>query len=122
MADTTRTASVEPDPLHRGRFTDGHSEFSVRASSPATPDSFQVYANGNCADLVLIVSGLNSGSLHATWGQGWRTFAPDWKVWIEDTAFKVFYNGSKLGERPDRSNRSTDLPAKRPGEVRFCEG
>ncbi|MCD0446493.1 hypothetical protein LO763_23020 [Glycomyces sp. A-F 0318] len=96
------------DPLERGQFTDGHSRFNVRASSAQAPDSFQVYANSNHADLVLIVSGLISGNLHATWGQGWRTFAPEWKIWLEDTAFTVFYNGTQINQRP--------------GKVRFCEG
>ncbi|WP_157975098.1 hypothetical protein [Glycomyces dulcitolivorans] len=94
--------------LERGRFTDGHTDFTVRASSPVAPDSFQVSADGNAADIVLIVSGLNSGRLHATWGDGWRTFAPDWKVWVEDAAYKVFYNGVGFDDRS--------------GKVRFCEG
>lgn len=117
-----RLAAAAADPLERGQFTDGHSRFNVRASSAEAPDSFQVYANGNCADLVLIVSGLTSGNLHATWGHGWRAFAPEWKVWLEDTAFKIFYNGSRFGEeRPAPSDR-TEQPAPWLGKVRFCEG
>ncbi|MCD0445650.1 hypothetical protein LO763_18755 [Glycomyces sp. A-F 0318] len=103
------------DPLVRGTFSDGHSSFTVRASSAASPDSFQVAASGNPADLVLIVSGLNTGHLHATWGSGWRAFAPDWKVWIEDAAFKVFYNGHTI------DNRSNPGPLGS-GSVRHCDG
>ncbi|MQM28991.1 hypothetical protein [Glycomyces albidus] len=71
-------------------------------------------ADGNAADIVLIVSGLNSGRLHATWGPGWRAFAPDWKVWLEDAAYKVFYNGLRIGDPGDEEGR--------PGKVRFCDG
>jgi hypothetical protein len=74
------------------------------------PDSFQVSATQNPADLVLIVSGINSGHLHATWGQGWRTLAPDWKMWVEEAAFKVFYSGHCIDNRNGG------------GAVRFCSG
>jgi hypothetical protein len=73
-----------------------------------------VSADDNSADIVLIVSGLNSGNLHATWGHGWRTFAPDWKVWVRDSAFKVFYNGRNITHRPGPDDAS--------GTVRFCNG
>jgi hypothetical protein len=56
------------DPLIRGTFTDGHSHFTVRASTAQVPDSFHVSVTDNPADIVLIVSGLNTGNLHATWG------------------------------------------------------
>ncbi|MCC3763182.1 hypothetical protein K3N28_08875 [Glycomyces sp. TRM65418] len=105
----------QPDPrdsLVRGDFSDGHTDFTVRASSSHAPDSFQVSANRNPADLVLIVSGLNSGNLHATWGDEWRAFAPDWKVWVEDAAFEVFYNGDLADTRRDGG----------PGPVKFCNG
>lgn len=111
MTDTLQDTPEVPDALVRGRFSDGHTDFTVRASSAVAPDSFQVSANRNSADIVLIVSGLNSGRLHATWGQGWRTFAPDWKVWVEDAAFKVFYTGRFIANRPDHG-----------GTVRFCNG
>lgn len=89
--------------LERGGFSDGRTEFTVRASSSDAPDSFQVFADGNRADIVLIVSGLNTGTLHATWGAKWRAATPEWKVWMEDAAFKVFYTGHRIG-------------------VRFCDG
>ena len=98
------------DPLVRGSFIDHEHQYSVRASSPVAPDSFQVSVANNPADLVLIVSGLNSGHLHATWGPGWRAFAPEWKAWFEDSAFAVFYNGRVIDDRP------------RPGQVKFCDG
>jgi hypothetical protein len=111
MSDRSRTAPA-PDPLERGQLSDGHTEFTVRASSADAPDSFQVSANGNRADLVLIVSGLISGHLHATWGKGWRAFNPEWKVWVEDAAFKVFYTGHYIADRPGSGT----------GSVRFCNG
>jgi hypothetical protein len=82
----------------------------VRASSAVSPDAFQVSADEDREDIV-IVSGLNSGDLHATWGPGWRAFTPEWKVWVEDAAFKVFYTGHYIASRPNPD-----------GAVRFCDG
>lgn len=96
-------------PLVRGTFTDKQTNFTVWTSSVPAPDSFQVAVTDNPADLVLVVSGVNSGHLHATWGQEWRAFVPEWKAWVQDAAFKVFYNG----HADDRPN---------PGKVRFCDG
>ena len=112
MTDMLQQQPDPREPLVRGDFSDGHTNFTVRASNITAPDSFQVSANRNAADIVLIVSGLNSGRLHATWGDGWRSFAPDWKVWIEDAAFKVFYNGDLVNDRRDGGL----------GSVRFCNG
>ena len=94
------------DPLYRGRFSDGQRYFTVRASSTEVPDSFQVYAGTDHADIVVVVSGLVSWNLRATWGDGWRSAGDEWKGWLKDQAFMVFYNG-----RP---------PA--PGKERVCNG
>lgn len=99
-------AAAPADPLERGRFADGGHRFTVCASSAVVPDSFQVYADGNRADLVVIVSGLNTGDLHATWGDEWRSRSAAWKEWARSTAFHVFYNGSHSD----------------PGAARFCDG
>jgi hypothetical protein len=96
-------------PLIRGTFTDRQTDFTVWSSAVEAPDSFQVAVTNNPADLVLIVSGVSTGMLHATWGEDWRAFVPDWKAWFQDTAFKVFYTG-----------RADDRPT--PGKVRFCDG
>ncbi|MQM25039.1 hypothetical protein [Glycomyces albidus] len=95
-----------PDPLERGRFSDGRRRFAVRASSENAPDSFQVYADGNPADIVVVIAGLTSWDLHATWGEGWRSASAEWKEWCQDQAFLAFYNG-----RP---------PV--PGRTRVCNG
>lgn len=113
MTDEHQSRQSASTTLVRGQFTDGHTRFTVRASGTTAPDSFQVSANDNPADLVLIVSGINTGHLHATWGDGWRTFNPEWKVWIEDAAFKVFYTGHQIDNRPYEDGQ---------GEVRFCSG
>jgi hypothetical protein len=113
MTDSVRTKPSPRDPLERGRFTDGHTDFTVRASSASAPDSFQVFANRNPADITLIVSGINTGHLHATWGREWRAYSPDWKVWIEDAAFKVFYTGHFIDSRGAFGDS---------GKVRFCDG
>jgi hypothetical protein len=106
----TRQDQATPSPaaLVRGTFTWSRWEFTVRASSAEAPDSFQVFANGNPADIVLIVSGITGGNLHATWGDGWRAYDAEWKRRFRDHAFLVFYNG-------------TQAPAARRGE-RFCDG
>lgn len=95
-----------PDPLHRGRFSDGQRHFTVRASSAEAPDSFQVHAGGNRSDIVVVVSGLATWNLRATWGDGWRSASDEWKSWFKDQAFMVFYNGNP--------------PAT--GKVRVCNG
>jgi hypothetical protein len=95
-----------PDPLTRGQFSDGQRYFTVRASSADAPDSFQVHAGGDQADIVVVVSGLASWNLRATWGDGWRSASSEWKAWVKDQAFMVFYNG-----RPPAT-----------GNVRVCNG
>ena len=112
------TVHDEPEPrdsLVRGDFRDSTTRYTVRASSAVAPDSFQVSANGNSADIVLIVSGINSGRLHATWGDGWRAFNPEWKIWVEDMSFKVFYGVALAGKGSGPSNDGL-------GPVRFCNG
>lgn len=94
MTDKHQTRRSSAASIERGGFTDGRNTFTVRTSPLPAPDSFQVSANNNAADLVLIVSGLSTGDRHATWGPEWRPFAPEWKAWVEDTAFTVFRNGS----------------------------
>jgi hypothetical protein len=136
MVSTLHNQPEPRDSLVRGGFTDNHTDFTVRASSATAPDSFQVIANGNWADIVLIVSGLNSGQLHATWGDGWRVFNPEWKLWVEDAAFKVFYNADLAAGQPDHAGdrgRNADSTGRHDavrndrrdgglGPVRFCNG
>ncbi|WP_156926027.1 hypothetical protein [Glycomyces arizonensis] len=95
-----------PDSIERGAFSDGVHSFSVRASSGDAPDFFQVYTSGKVAEIVLVVSGLNAGTLKATWGLNWVTASEEWREWCEAEAFMVFYNGTK--------------PAV--GRVRVCNG
>lgn len=77
--------------LERGSFSDDYRTYRVRVPSADAPDSFQVLT-GKSDDIVLIVSGLNSDDLKATWGPFWRSFKPQWKVWVEESAFRVFYS------------------------------
>lgn len=100
----TRTSI--PDSNVRGTFSDGVNTFSVHASSDEAPDSFQVYASGSVAEIVLVISGLNAGALNATWGLNWVNASEEWREWCEAEAFMVFYNGTK--------------PAV--GRVRVCHG
>lgn len=104
-------AQSAPDPLERGQFDDGQRCFIVCASSAEAPDSFQVYAKGNRADVILIVSGLNTGNEHATWNDEWRSSSPEWREWAWNCAFRVFHN-------PNARQATTP----RSGEIRFCRG
>ncbi|GAB3649996.1 hypothetical protein [Glycomyces tarimensis] len=91
-AASTKPNTPHAPELERGSFTDGSRSYTVRASSADAPDSFQVYT-GEARDIVLIVSGLNSGELKATWGPTWRTASDAWREWVEAQSFMVFYNG-----------------------------
>ncbi|RRR99608.1 hypothetical protein [Glycomyces terrestris] len=97
--------------LERGRFSDGRRSYTVRASGPVSPDSFQVYMTDNAADIVLIVSGLTSGCLHATWGEEWRSAPERAREWLRAWAFHVFHNGDQ------------SVPARpAPRRERHCDG
>lgn len=98
--------SRKSDPLARGGFTDGTHEFWVYATTADAPDSFQVAADGNRADIVMVVSGLNTGVQHATWGDEWRSRSAEWQEWAKSCAFHVFDKGSLLAEP----------------RTRFCDG
>jgi hypothetical protein len=106
--DRNRSGPRRTGSFDRGSFHDDYRSYKVRASSADAPDSFQVLT-GESEDIVLIVSGLNSGDLKATWGPFWRSFKPNWKVWVEDSAFRVFYSGRAA-------------VASTPPMVKFCEG
>ncbi|GAA1662020.1 hypothetical protein GCM10009830_04050 [Glycomyces endophyticus] len=97
--------------LERGRFSDGRRSYTVRASGADSPDSFQVFRTDNAADIALIVSGLTSGCLHATWGEEWRGASEASREWLRAWAFHVFYNGDGV---------TSARPAS-PGE-RYCNG
>lgn len=99
-----------PVSLERGQFSDGRRVFVVRASSSDAPDSFVVHTKGNQSDVILLVSGLNSGDLHATWSEEWRSATPEWREWARNNAFKAFHTTSRTVE-----------PAP-PGKIRFCRG
>lgn len=96
-------------PLDRGAFSDDYRSYTVRASSADAPDSFQVVTGDRGDDIVLVVSGLNSGDLKATWGRFWAGLKPQSKIWIEEQAFRTFYSGHRI-------------IATAPVSVRFCNG
>jgi hypothetical protein len=107
---------LNPDPLERGQFSDGRRVFVVRASSATAPDSFQVHTRGNQADPILIASGLNSGNLHATWNEEWRSASPEWREWARNNAFKAFHTLRASGT----SGSSGTAASFTSGKFRFC--
>ncbi|SDD85768.1 hypothetical protein [Glycomyces harbinensis] len=117
------TQPGKPDTgLIRGVFRDDLRQYKVRASSPDAPDSFQVIT-GEREDIVLIISGLNSGDLKATWGPFWRSHKPNWKIWVEESAFRVFYNGSNRVPGPAGPNAMGQTQLESASvSWRFCDG
>jgi hypothetical protein len=91
MVGATAATSPGGDSLDRGTFHDDYRSYRVRASSAVAPDSFQVITGPRNDDVVLIVSGLNSGDLKATWGPFWNRLKPQAKIWVEEQAFRIFY-------------------------------
>ncbi|MCD0446623.1 hypothetical protein LO763_23680 [Glycomyces sp. A-F 0318] len=109
MSDPNAAGDSGRSPLDRGVFRDEYRSYTVRASGPDAPDSFQVLTGERRDDVVLIVSGLNSGNLKATWGRFWSGLKPHSKIWIEEQAFRAFYSGHRI-------------IAAAPASVRFCNG
>lgn len=134
--------------LLRGTFHDDFQTYHVVASSADAPDSFKA-VTGERDDIVLVISGLNSGDLKATWGPPWRGYRADWKLWFEEEAFRLFYKDVRLGEQrganrvhridPNPRTNRADLSAGQgraarrpvggrfaiesaPASVRFCDG
>ncbi|MFB9661356.1 hypothetical protein ACFQS3_01405 [Glycomyces mayteni] len=95
----TAVGCPDPDALNRGTFSDQYRDYTVRASGPVAPDSFQVLTGPRGDDVVLVVSGLGSGDLKATWGAFWRGLKPQSKIWLEEQAFRVFYRGDLAAAR-----------------------
>jgi anthranilate synthase component 1 len=52
--------------LEKGTFSDGVRTFTVRASAVPAPDSFQVHLAGQSREVVLVISGLSTRDLRAT--------------------------------------------------------
>ncbi|WP_030154658.1 hypothetical protein [Glycomyces sp. NRRL B-16210] len=101
------------NPLERGTFRDDYRTYTVRASSANAPDSFQVLTGERGDDVVLVVSGLNSGELKATWGRYWAGLKPHSKIWIEEQAFRTVYSGHRI---------TASAPVPDSGSVRYCNG
>lgn len=98
----------------RGSFHDDYRTYRVKAANAAAPDSFEVVTGDRGDDIVLLVSGLNSGELKATWGPFWRSFKPTWKIWVEESAFRVFHRT----QPPTTQTPNGSAPT----SVRICRG
>ncbi|SDD28989.1 hypothetical protein [Glycomyces harbinensis] len=109
MRDPNATGNSGRNPLDRGGFSDDFRSYTVLASSADAPDSFQVITGERGDDVVLVVSGLTSGNLKATWGRFWSGLKPQSKIWVEEQAFRTFYSGHRI-------------IATAPVSARFCDG
>ncbi|THV26415.1 hypothetical protein [Glycomyces paridis] len=111
MSTAAEARRNPPPEVERGRFTDGVDWFSVCAApAECAPESFRVYQQQSGGDLVLIVSGINSENLRASWGEAWRSQSPEWHEWMQVKGFTVFYTGK------------AELPDRYIGRARVCEG
>jgi len=90
-SNENQAGRLEAESLNRGTFQDQYRTYTVRVSSADAPDSFQVITGARGDDVVLVVSGINSGELKATWGRFWSGLKPQSKIWIEEQAFRVYY-------------------------------
>lgn len=103
----TQTAEVQ-----RGSFTKDGRTFDVYASSAHAPDTMRVYPADAHGSIVLIVSGLNSRNMKASWGLPWRDFAEAWRDDFEERAYRAYVSRS---DAPRPTARATAM-------VRVCEG
>lgn len=104
---TTQTAEVQ-----RGSFAKDGRTFDVYASSAHAPDTMRVYPADAHGSIVLIVSGLNSRSMKASWGLPWRGFAEEWRDDFEERAYRAYVSRANV-QRPTVRATAT---------VRVCEG
>ncbi|WP_026924561.1 hypothetical protein [Glycomyces arizonensis] len=89
----TASRQVPQLEVERGRFRDRRSEFVVCSTEADASDSLRVYEGQNRTDLVLVITGICSGDLKASWGRQWRTASDEWREWMEAKAFMAFYTG-----------------------------
>lgn len=107
MNESTSTAEVR-----RGSFDFNGAEFEVFASSADAPESMRVYPVGRHDSLVLVVSGLNSGDLKASWGMPWSEHPQEWRDSFEERSYRTYINrGADTGP----TVRAT-------AKVRVCNG
>ena len=72
MSTAASRQQVAPAETERGMFSDGIDRFSGCASPAlSVPGSFRVYLGRRGGDLVLVVSGISSEDLKASWGEKW---------------------------------------------------
>jgi hypothetical protein len=104
---TTPTAEVQ-----RGSFIKDERMFNIYASSAHAPDTMRVYPADAYGSIVLIMSGLNSRNMKASWGLPWRGFAEEWRDDFEERAYRAYVSRA-VAPRPTARATAT---------VRVCEG
>jgi len=82
MADTTE--------VQRGSFEKDGTRFDVCASSALAPEAMRVYQAGDRSVIALVVSGLNSGEMKASWGSGWGAYPEEWRDDFEERAYRAY--------------------------------
>lgn len=106
---TESAASAE---VRRGSFVKDGSLFEVCASSANAPEAMRVYPEGDRSRIALVVSGLNSGDLKASWGAGWADYPQEWREDFEDSAYRTYVS----------RETAPILTTKETGTVRVCNG
>jgi hypothetical protein len=76
--------------VRRGSFDMDGSLFDVCASSAFAPEAMRVYPAGDRSVIALVVSGLNSGELKASWGSGWGAYPEEWRDDFEERAYRAY--------------------------------
>ncbi|MEU6247623.1 hypothetical protein [Glycomyces sp. NPDC047010] len=76
--------------VQRGTFDKDGSRFDVCASSALAPEAMRVYQAGDRSVIALVVSGLNSGDLKASWGAGWGDYPLEWRDDFEERAYRAY--------------------------------
>jgi hypothetical protein len=98
--------------VRRGSFAKDGLWFDVCASSAVAPEAMRVYQSGDRSTIALVVSGLNSGDLKASWGAGWDAYPREWRDDFEELAYRAYVSRDARPRPTPRSNRV----------VRVCNG
>lgn len=98
--------------VRRGSFVKDGLWFDVFASSAVAPEAMYVFQSGDRSTIALVVSGLNSGDLKASWGAGWDAYSPEWREDFEEQAYRAYVTRDTRPRPTPRTNQA----------LRVCNG